>query len=341
MREVRPTIKVLKALPRESFPDATAWDQVRNQDWANINLYGLNHPLLVDARNRLSTGSADLHKESTQQAGRRVYEVRDQGGAGWRGAVVLDDVGDPWLVFADRHDAFHGGSAKRFFKAGNFLPAAVEYKLRSREEEANAFRDWRGQLLRTVAETVVQSLNSATEVRAIVDGRHAGEVAEIAVTIDHSPLADGVEQAHLSGSLVTLVLTVRTTGAAELRQEVLNTALPFLQPDPAFYETAFEKGGALTLLITLTHAKLVQLAANVADPQPLVPEDALAPTHLHYVGVRFLTDAYIDGSAVRGVCGSWFVPTRDKSATLPVCPRCDQEMPVASLVLQVIERHAR
>jgi hypothetical protein len=36
-----------------------------------------------------------------------VFEVRDRDGAGWRGAVVLDEGNDPWLVYVEKHDRFH------------------------------------------------------------------------------------------------------------------------------------------------------------------------------------------------------------------------------------------
>lgn len=42
------------------------------------------------------------------------------------------------------------------------------------------------------------------------------------------------------------------------------------------------------------------------------------------------------GSAVRAVCGDWFVPTGDGEQPLPVCQRCEAEQPIAQLVLDLI-----
>ncbi len=335
MREVRPTIRVLKTLPRETFVDRSVWEGVKNRDWANLSLYGIDHPLLNDARSRFAAGVPDTHQVSTRAAGRRVFEVRDRSGAAWRGAVVLDDQGDPWLVYADRHDAFHA-TARNFFEAGSYLPIAAEYTLRDREEAAIAFLAWRKELLRGLAAAIVQAMRSHEEVQTTIAGHRTTDQATFEVSLEHDTAAGSVDEAHESSSLVTLVLRVRTRTADEFRQEVLNTVLPFLQPDPDQYESVFGRDGSMTHLITMSQGRLIQFAAAAPDTQSPTPADAPPPTCLHYVGLTYLTEAYIEGRPVRGVCGTWFVPTRDESAGLPVCPRCDAEKPIAEALLQLM-----
>ncbi len=338
MREVRPTIKVIRTLPRESFADPTAWEQIKNKDWADLRLYGLEQPLLIDARRRFDTQSADIHQESTKAAGRRVYEVRDRSGAGWRGAVIVDDDGDPWLVYVDRHDAFHS-SAAAYFKSRGFLPTPAEYKIRDREEAESAFRRWQGGLLRQLTDAIVRATNFDRKIRITINGHRTTDHVTFEVSVDHDPPAVSAAEAHQSSSLVTVILKVRAVVGDAFRQEVLHTALPFLQPDASQYESAYGRDGSMTHLITLTHARLIQFAANIADGQPVVAQEAFAPTHLHYVGIEYLVEGFITGSPVRGVCGTWFVPTRDDTADLPVCVRCDDEMPIAEAVLEMIKTH--
>jgi len=140
LREVRPTVKVLKSLPRASFDDTTPLDLIANGDFGRLNLYGLQQSLLEDARRRFMHGVPDRHVAASKKYGKPVYEVRDRSGAGWRGAVVLDADGDPWLVWAARHDQFHRSVADVAFT--DHMPTAGEYKLRAREEADLTNRDW-------------------------------------------------------------------------------------------------------------------------------------------------------------------------------------------------------
>jgi hypothetical protein len=93
------------------------------------------------------------------------------------------------------------------------------------------------------------------------------------------------------------------------------------------------------LLLTLSQAKVIQLVASL-DLEHGQQKRMSAPeaTHLHYVGSAYLTDAFVNGNAVRAICGRWFVPTQDENAELPVCPRCDEDKPIAEYVLDLIRR---
>lgn len=97
----------------------------------------------------------------------------------------------------------------------------------------------------------------------------------------------------------------------------------------------------MTHLITVTHAKIIQLAAEIDDKEQSPSEGNVAPKFLDYVGIQYLTEAYVAGSPVRGVCGEWFVPTRDGKAPLPICTKCEEQRPVAENVLEMIRRFSR
>jgi hypothetical protein len=59
----------------------------------------------------------------------------------------------------------------------------------------------------------------------------------------------------------------------------------------------------------------------------LVARSELAATEpgkvSHYCHTEHLAGSTIEGKAVRGMCGVFFVPTQDHEK-LPTCPECDQ-----------------
>ena len=337
MREVRPTIRVIKNLPRNTFDDPEPFDLIANQAFDRLDLYGVQHPLLIDARMRFGQGTPDRHGAASREAGRTVYEVRDRQGAAWRGAIVMDAEGDPWLVYVDEHDSFHRHVGERI-KSGVCQPKPVEYRIRAREEAAAGATAWKLAVLRVFADGLCEATRTGRQVSVLVPPLAGDDQAELLIEMDHdvpSPSAN-LAQNHLSMMSGRLKLTHATRAATV--EAVTETCLPFLQPDRAEIESVYDKHGNLSMQVTITQAKMIQLlSGEVADGQ-LSHSGGLPPDRLHYVGIDILTDAYINGHAVRGVCGTWFVPTRGDDANLAVCTRCEAERPAAQLVLDLMQR---
>lgn len=327
----------MKSLRRESFEDPGPFDLVKRGRWDDLELYGVRHPLLGDARQRFGHGLPDAHKSASQALGERVFEVRDAA-TGMRGAVVLDAEGDPWLVYAERHDLFHSHVAA-FLKAGNFMPVAAEYRIRDREEALVATRTWRSGALSTVLDAISDATRSGGEVNVDVVDHPGGGRAQLVVSVEHDGASPDAAQAHLHLSMVTVRLSISSRSPRVLRDELVGLSVPFLQPDPQLHDAAYGRDGSLTLIIQITQAKLIQLVGQPVDLVRLPhPAAAMTPTHLHYVVRDYLVDAYVEGTPVRGVCGMWFVPTRDAEAVLPICGTCEQERPVAEVVLDLIRK---
>lgn len=337
MREVRPTIRVMRALPKESFIDEAPWFAVKNKKYETLELYGIQHPLLEDARRQFESGVRSRHTKASAAAGRSVFEVRDRQGAAWRGAVVIDEDGDPWLVYVDKHDAFHS-SVEGAFRNGGLDPGPAEYKLRDREEQIVSRRAWQVNLLTALSGAITTAARDGGEVTITADGYEAPDSASLSIEVESDAPSETVAQAHESEAMIAVTLTVRARSRNEFVQEILHLALPFIQPDAAQYEPIFTKSGDLLVLVTVPQSKLIQLTAALSDTETPRRGSADPPTHLHYVGIEFMTDAFVQGHAIRAVCGAWFVQTRDDSADLPVCPTCDDEMPAAEAVLAVLRR---
>ena len=128
--------------------------------------------------------------------------------------------------------------------------------------------------------------------------------------------------------------------------ELLRLVLPVLQPDVARIDATYTREGSLEQWITITQAKLAQLAAlHLIDE---VEAEVLGAgvgcqvnEELHYVGSSYLADALVFGKSVRAVCGRWFVPTKDAHASLPLCASCERKLPVAQQVAGLIQLFQR
>ena len=340
----RPTIKFLQSLPIESFTDSLQRDQIARRQWLDLEFYEIRHPLMDDARLRFGGGRVpDRHRSSSKAAGRPVFELRDTDGAAWRGAAVLDDAGDPWLVFAEKHNRFHDRAAE-VLKVANqdgYLPLPVELKLRDREEAARADRDWRAGLLLSLVVAIDDALNSGRQAVARLPER-PGSTAEcdVLVELEHdASSADEIKESGQASTLVSVDLKFPSKPDYPLRDAAIQEIVAFLGPGSV--DAVYGSGGELHTFLTISHAKLAQLvAARIATGMSQVSNPALAqpPTCLHYVGARYLTEAFVYGKSVRAVCGTWFVPTCDESVGLPVCRTCETERPVAQAVVDLIER---
>lgn len=349
MRRVRPTVKVLRELLADSFGDRSQANLIARNRWTELTISQIEHPLLADAERYFSQGlRPGQHRTSTAAAGKPVYEVRSRSGAAWRGAVILDGEGDPWLVHVDRHDEFNENAAGhlRAAQATSYMPSTVDYKLRAREEAVSAEVAWRAALLGDVVRGL-QAAIEARDRRATLTLRgpgHGRDVCPIDIEVDHDVPAQGAAEAHTATSMVEVRLTLAHDVERRVERAFSQEVIPFLQPDPAQRDQAYGKGGDLHIWMTVTQAQLIQVLAAVAVDagEATRARGSGAPTHLHYVASRVLMEAFVVGDAVRGVCGTWFVPTRDEHSAsgLPVCLRCEAERPIAERLLGFLDDRA-
>ncbi|WP_216388651.1 hypothetical protein [Arcanobacterium phocae] len=174
----RPTVRVLASLPLDSFREENQRKHVKAflaDPSHKLDMYQLDQPLLNEARRLFATGVPDRHKEATKAAKQPVYEVRDRQGAAWRGAVILDDEGSPWLVYVDRHDQFHAKvaqalSRKKSQNTGKSpleekKPRDVDLKLRKREELRITDRQWLQEVISSFISGIINVLKRAVSKR--------------------------------------------------------------------------------------------------------------------------------------------------------------------------------
>lgn len=354
MRPVRPTVRVLKSLPSHMFADPTARARRDRGDRSLLQeLDRLDHWIVNAARAAIYEGhQCQLHDSSTASAGQRVFEIREKS-SGWRGAVILDAAGDPWLVHVDSHQQFHR-QAKDVLTEGKravWYPGAADYRMRDLEEHAAAGERWKGDVAQCLLDSLSAALVEATAESVQLPhlpGSPKEHQAVLRVALEHDPIgADvGVESAHLSDSMATI--TVRVTGDTKgvFLDMFMTVLIALLGHNPDLGVPGYLPGGrGWVYIVTMSKADLIQLLdlqRSGHDETPWTSPPAAPRTHKHFIRDQFMMSALVNGHAVRSVCGVWFVPAQDgEGATaLPVCPRCDHGKPLAQAVLDIIRSRA-
>lgn len=353
MRKVRPTVRVVRQLPLDMFQDASVADRLKHGDATVLQeLDTFKHSILEAARASVYEGHrCQKHDSATKSAGENVFEIEEKS-SGWRGAVILDRAGDPWLVYVDSHDAFHRRAKNRLQKSQKSIwyPGALDYLMRKREEQATAGLRWQSEvatcfldLLRRALEIGDVALASLPELPSATT---SGDAA-LSVELEHDRIGPTVDAstAHESSSMATI--TLRLTGAFDglFRDMVTEVLLGLLGSDHDLAVPGYlPRNQGLVFIVSMAKADLIQLldlqraVVGIAEWRPLGP---LPHTHKHYIREKFMASALINGHAVRAVCGVWFVPTKDavSAEPLPLCPRCEEVKPLAQTALDLIRQH--
>jgi len=341
---VRVTAKVLLALPAESLADTTQQDLLRRAKAATVGevraalvsdlrFDGIEHDLLSDAKVRLAAGLPDQHRAATAAAGQPVFEVRSRSGAGWRGAVVREDDGVFWLVYAAKHDVFHSTVAS-VMKRDEWRPGALD-RVVFGHDRADAKRVARSvEILTSLIGTLRTAVVSGAAERFSVE-RAGSSPASVAVEVEHDEPASGPQYANQSESAVSLVLRI-DADSSEVQRELIQTCVPFLQPDERQRDQAYGRSNTLEFVMTVTHARLAQLTGEFIVEFTDTAAAITAPDRLHYANVTATIEGFVLGTAVLALCGSWFVPSTSEGSGLPICDECERVQPTAQLLLDRI-----
>ncbi|WP_219721991.1 DUF3039 domain-containing protein [Microbacterium aurantiacum] len=363
MRPVRPTLRVLRHLNRADFNDPTVVDIVAQaaaatKDQAKallelVSLSGLTHPLLDDAETRFRDGGMpDRHKASTKTHRAAIYEVRDRVGAAWRGAVALDEHGDPWLVYADTHDEFHDSAPvalRRTITSGKvdrsvWEPSPLDYRIRERDDAERAKREFLFALLHQMLEGLGALLTTGEPVKLTSPEYWEEEdprSLDYTLSVEHDEPAASPAHANTTTSSLDVAISL-SSGNAYVRDQLINAAVVFLQPDKNLRSQDYRTDGTLVLSVMLTHAHLAALLAEVESTGGRVDLSPPAPTHRHYLAKDDKIRSFVDGGAVVALCGHAYVVSEGENADLPICGTCESVEPVAQDLLDRIrELNAR
>jgi hypothetical protein len=366
MRPVRPTLQVLIDMidcnlfhsddPRhliEQNDRADAATPFEGLDFTTFNVTLLNMARQAFSGSKIT---ATKHSEFSTIAKRPAYEIRNRQ-TGWRGIVMLDQYGDPWMVYCGSHDDFHSNNCKSFIRqsnADNYMPNEDDYLVRRREEERRQFLDFERRVaqemldaVRTGIDVTNESQQSAKE-HVLTSASQLAEApitAKIQVQQDEEPDSGDISQ------FIELTLDYpyeennHSSTFLRLHDTLIicfNAVCQPHEPDqPAetsikIYSDGTRKRATMSAFVLLEQEDIERINNPhfLEDAESLY--DILSDTEpepmLHRVPKGSLPDAYIEGDLIRSLCGKWFVPTRDESSELPECPACNDILTVKNLM---------
>lgn len=355
MPVVRPTLRVIKQLPRDSFSEPAAYDEVcrlsgassdvRRKIIESLEIFRIDHPLLRDAQSYIDAGALpDLHRESTKKCDRKVYEVRSREGAAWRGGVVIDEQDSEvwWLVYADKHDRFHS-TAPDFFKNehSKFLPTRIDWALKendiAREKEIAQDEAFLRELFLSMAEAM-ESPGTKFDVSLPAE---LGDDGQVLVSVEFSRSVPPIAIMHEEFSQVSLKIRV-PMDRQEVRDRLTRLSVMAIQPDPDMREQIYGVDyQTLHLEFLIADSQLAQFFVEPGSGGSAGRRASYSPTVQHWADQSHLTRAYVHGEAVQALCGTWYVPTLqgESASALPICEQCEKQQPVAQRLQTLIRRH--
>lgn len=363
MRKVRPTLKLFMKKMLGDMPSAT-W--ISEADYRNVRyvveentrhgrpktrglyLDELRHRMLERAAQLLAGNyQGSRHVSSSKAAGCPVYEVRCMEGAAWRGALVMDEKGDPWLVHADRHDRFDDHAQEYLAEARRNLwwPSKADYVIREVEDQGQQYRAQEIDLLCRI----IDALRDATQ-NIDQQGLGQGEFAfrttvnDIRVQVTSGGVfAEDPTSAADEEAFVFLTVLIPQWEDNELF-DMMSDVAHCLQPsvNPADMQISAQADGSCRFDLILNQARLAQiLAATFIDGKSdtdLFQAPGEQP-FLHYVDKEAMARSMVTGVAAKALCGVWYVARIDAKTAgdrIPLCPRCQQIKPCYPVIAALL-----
>ncbi len=326
-RRARPTLRVLKEDLTSGWGSPLPQRMLASGKHTELHpLSELPHPIVTKAADCFSDApSEDTYVGPIASATRiRLLEIKQ---SQWRGGVWQDDEsGVCWLIVAglakgghqDRDDFYK--RLQRENDSGDitlWLPTADDVRLLKQETAARLRTEWELDIQRLVRGALYSVQHGGS---AKVNTNHPvpgeGEFAEVEITVtavrEDDYKADEV--------LVEIVPSLRFAGSNllwQLTTRVLNSLDPPVQRWDRFKNTYSNIGevGAWTM-------RIAELDKRI-DSGTL--EESIPGSTSHYSHRRHLAGSTIRGTAVRALCGTFFVPLQDHDS-LPECPTCKDRL---------------
>lgn len=348
----RPTVRVLKKLTKGWTDRSQRAAIEQGLIKSLLPLSELGHPLLeravADTAEGVGAPSGNRIIKCVREATEEAWLEIKKPGTEWRGAVAYDEDGTPWVVFAtdEGHDSFYSEVERAVRRNGTkpYMPDEVDYGYLQLERSLLVNRSWQVANIARAVDCIASAIRDGSAQCQLESHPEdsPGVCAELHVEIERldEPGPD-IASAHEEEVLVEAYLTF-TRPVHRRHEELLASHLrALLNPQAGAWDPWVKPDGTVMYNATISEARLLQLyaastAADGYETSALSGESDRA-THAHYTLRRPLAEAIVLGKPVRAVCGTWFVPSQDHD-NLPVCPRCEADLPIVSLVHRLVKK---
>lgn len=326
-RRARPTLRVLQEDLTSDWGSPAPQRALADGRLEDVHpLSELPHPIVEKAVNSFGANPANDNfvgpiASSTRL---RLLEIKQ---SQWRGGVWEDPrTGVCWLVVAglakgghqDRDDFYR--RIEREDESGDpaqWLPTDRDVRLLKQETAARLRTEWELKTQASVLDALRAVHGGGTrrmDVSHPVPGN--GQLARIDLTVT-AVREDGYAADEV---LVEVVPETRHAGSNLLWQLIVRVLISIEPPEQRWdrygdtYSNIGEPGA--------WRERVDALAALVSAGELALSEPGSTS---HYAHREHLAGKTINGEAVRGLCGAYFVPTQDHDS-LPLCPTCQERL---------------
>lgn len=288
------------------------------------------HPLVGSLFEAFKSESAEVRRESI--SGLTGPHWWKQKISRWRGAATDADlvgVGEAWLCAGGLRAAGDSRDFYRQFMAAiqgrgpeQYLPASEDRRLQEIEAKVARREAWLDQLRLAVLVCV----SEAAEV-----GGSMLHVPAPGADLERQPITHLTIEIHREGDgpdeLIELFIHVSQQDHARpnLAQLAVSTALAVVEPTLDDWRV-LPGAGADQIWSALVSPDVLRIAqgarAEGEVPAHLRSACLRLGVQAHYTRKHGIVSATVEGDAVRGLCGRWFVPTANPEL-LQVCPVCE------------------
>ena len=326
-RRARPTLRVLREDLTSGWESPQPLRRLDAGDLGALHPFSeLPHPIVTKAVESFGPDPAhDNYVEPIHCCTQlRLLEIRN---SQWRGGVWEDpESGVRWLLVAglakgnhEDHDDFYkiierenaSGDPRRW------LPTREDLRLLKRETAARLRTDWELVIQRQILDSL-RDIHDGGTCRIHIDHPVPGQGDFAYVDLSIAPVReDGYEADEVELDIVPRHSYIGTALLWGLTLRVLISISPPEQGwdrDRDTYSNIGEPGAWTARVVQLGQLdERGELAASVPGSTS------------HYTHRRHLADDTINGTAVRALCGAFFVPTQDHQS-LPACPTCQERL---------------
>lgn len=323
----RPTLACLKVLLTDVL------ESVERKRFTVANLATLppldtiDHPLTKHCAtqfdNRANAGHERIKSAVT------VVAFKAKSGP-WRAAVYIDDEGQPWIIDVGRRHDDDPSDFYRLFAAKDhqsLLPTADDLRQLKLERATRLLEAWE-RSVRSTAVTAVAAACKAPDNKCKLPVQDPKGALAGHLTVEVERLAADTADAHEYPAGIIVSIDLGGWANGPLSRAAMREVARVVAPSEDSWDAEPQSDGTMRHVATVTEVRLRQIeaASEVDDSHAIVATPpVIAPTsNAHYVGKSTIVDAVVNGDAVRGLCGRWFVPKHDPG-DLPICLTCEAE----------------